>query len=116
LNLANEISSLEAEIESLREENEILQHNKSILEFENDSLRGQLGKISAERDNEMRRSERLKSLIDQNVASLMLGVKRYNETEREHQELRIAQETKDLPRFLVAARLGNGHDEKASEE
>ncbi|MGY8665709.1 hypothetical protein Q3C01_25575 [Bradyrhizobium sp. UFLA05-109] len=110
MNLANEISSLETELQSLRAENEVLKSNKAIIEFENDSLRRQVTKVNAERDNLMRRSEAIKSLLDQIGGSLMLGLRKFHDNERDVAAAQLIAETGEMPMFLAQAR-GNGHAE-----
>jgi len=106
MNLANEISSMESELQSLRSENDILKHNKAIIEFENESLRRALAKTQADRDNFMRRAEAIKSLLDQTGASLVSGIKKYHESERELQARQLAEADNDaMPMFLT-----NGSD------
>jgi chromosome segregation ATPase len=110
MNLANEISSLETELQSLRTENEVLKSNKAITEFENESLRRQVAKVNAERDNLMRRAEAIKSLLDQIGGSLMLGLRKFHDNERDIATAQLTAETGDMPMFLAQAR-GNGHAE-----
>ncbi|WP_063685601.1 hypothetical protein [Bradyrhizobium stylosanthis] len=110
MNLANEISSLETELQSLRTENEVLKSNKAIIEFENDSLRRQVTKVNAERDNLMRRAESIKSLLDQIGGSLMLGLRKFHDNERDIAAAQLTAETDDMPMFLAQAR-SNGHAE-----
>src|SRR5262245_41029346 len=101
MNLAAEISSLETEIQSLRSENEVLKHNKAIIDFENESLRRQLHKANAERDNLIRRGEAIKSLLDQTGASLLHGLNKFHEAERALEEQRLAAANAELPKFLA---------------
>lgn len=111
MNLANEISSMESELESLRSENHVLKNNKAIIEFENESLRRALAKTQADRDNFMRRAEAIKSLLDQTGASLVSGINKYHESERELQERRLAEGEDDaMPMFLTNGSGKHGDD------
>ena len=103
MNLANEISSLESELQSLRSENEVLKHNKAIIEFENESLRRALAKTQGDRDNFMRRTEAIKSLLDQTGASLVSGINKYHESERELQARQLG-DGDEMPMFLTNGR------------
>jgi hypothetical protein len=117
MNLANEISSLETELQSLRTENEVLKSNKAIIEFENESLRRQNARVNAERDNLMRRAEAIKSLLDQIGGSLMLGLRKFHENERDIDRAQLAAESTDLPMFLMKTQLngGSSHDPESTE-
>ena len=111
MNLANEISSLESEVQSLRSENDILKHNKAIIEFENESLRRALAKTQSDRDNFMRRAEAIKSLLDTTGASLVTGINKFHESERELQERRLAEGDNDaMPMFLTNGSAKHGDD------
>lgn len=111
MNLANEISSLESELQSLRSENDVLKHNKAIIEFENESLRRSLAKAQADRDNFMRRAEKIKSLLDTTGASLVSGINQYHESERELQERQLADgDDGRMPMFLT-----NGGGDRADD-
>ncbi|MHC2399154.1 chromosome segregation ATPase [Bradyrhizobium barranii subsp. barranii] len=110
MNLANEISALESELQSLRTENEVLKSNKAIIEFENESLHRQVSKVNAERDNLMRRGEAIKSLLDQIGGSLMLGLRKFHDNERDIEAARLTAETGEMPMFVAQWR-GNGHAE-----
>ena len=111
MNLANEISSLESENQSLRSENEVLKQNKTIIEFENESLRRALAKAQADRDILIRRSEAIKSLLDQTGANLVHGMNKYLEGERELQEQQLAADGADMPKFLTNGSGRNSHAE-----
>jgi chromosome segregation ATPase len=117
MNLANEISALETELQSLRTENEVLKSNKAIIDFENESLRRQIAKVNAERDNLMRRAEAIKSLLDQIGGSLMLGLRKFHENERDIEAARLAAESGEMPMFLMKTQLngGTGHDPDSTE-
>ncbi|MCP3472322.1 hypothetical protein NLM33_18570 [Bradyrhizobium sp. CCGUVB1N3] len=110
MNLANESSSLETDLQSLRTENEVLNRNKALIEFENESLRRQVAKVNAERDNLMRRAEVIKSLLDQIGGSLMLGLRKFHDNERDIAAAQLTTETGEMPMFLAQA-SGNGHAE-----
>jgi len=111
MNLANEISSMETELQSLRLETEVLKNNKAIIEFENESLRRSLAKTQADRDNFMRRAEAIKTLLDNTGASLVSGINRYHESERELQERRLAEVDNDaMPMFLTNGSGKQGGD------
>ncbi|MBR0879150.1 MULTISPECIES: hypothetical protein [Bradyrhizobium] len=84
-----------------------MKHSKAILDFENDSLRRQLAKATADRDTMMRRGEAIKCLLDQTGASLMHGLQKLHETERDLDADRV--ESDEL-QFLPSGRnSGNGH-------
>jgi hypothetical protein len=115
--IANEVSSLESELQSLRADNDVLKHNKAIIEFENESLRRAIAKAQAERDNYMRRSEAIKSLLDQTGASLVAGMNRYHESEREMQRRQLADEQDgDLPLILSGIMNRAKSDEHSQDE
>lgn len=90
MTLASEITKLETELQSSRVEADALGKRNAVLEFENDSLKQQLAKANADRDALIRRSEAIKSLLDQCGATLVHGLKQYAASEREvvhHEEL-----------------------------
>jgi hypothetical protein len=101
MNLANEISSLESQVQSLHSETDVLRTNKAVLEFENDSVRRALAKAQQDRDHFMRRAEAIKSLLDQTGASLVAGINKYHDSERELQERQLAADNSELPKFLT---------------
>ncbi|MCA1524338.1 hypothetical protein [Bradyrhizobium yuanmingense] len=83
MTLASEITKLETELQSSRVEAEALGKRNAVLEFENDGLKQQLAKANADRDALIRRSEAIKSLLDQCGATLVHGLKQYAAAERE---------------------------------
>lgn len=82
MTLANEVSTMETELISLRSEIDILRKHQGVLEFENESLHSQLAKMSAERDHYLRRTESIKTLLDQTGSSLVSGIKSFHDSER----------------------------------
>ncbi|MCD9817622.1 hypothetical protein [Bradyrhizobium japonicum] len=83
MTLASDIMKLETELQSCRTEVDALGMKNAVLEFENDSLKQQLAKANADRDTLIRRSEAIKSLLDQCGATLVHGLKQYAASERE---------------------------------
>ncbi len=82
MTLAAEITKLETDLLSMRAELDALSKKNAVLEFENDALKTQLAKANADRDALLRRSEAIKSLLDQCGATLMHGLKQYASSER----------------------------------
>ena len=101
MNLANEVSSMESEIESLRAENELLKQHKAVIEFENDQLKRTNARLHTERDTFMRRAEQIKVLLDQTGASLVQGINKYHESERDLARVQQSGDSETIPLFLT---------------
>src|SRR5438067_2449432 len=109
MTLANEISKLETEQQSMRAEIDALGKKNAVLEFENDDLKKQLAKANADRDALMRRSEQIKSLLDQCGATLMHGLKQFSTTERQvEQRENAGLDIEHGVAAIVASRRTNG--------
>lgn len=102
-NLINEISAMESELEGLRSENQMQGKHIAVLEFENDQLRKALNHAKGERDNFMRRSDKIKSLLNATGAALVTGIQEFHNSERERQEEQLGVGTGDKPKFLSTA-------------
>lgn len=103
MNLANEVSSLETQLANALAELELRKKTQDVLEFENDQLRRANSRLQGERDNYMRRSEQIKSILDQTGASLVHSIQKYHDSERELQEEALGV-GKDTPAFLQQQR------------
>jgi hypothetical protein len=108
MNLANEVSSMESEIESLRAENELLKQHKAVIEFENDQLKRTNARLHTERDTFMRRAEQIKVLLDQTGASLVQGINKYHESERDLARLHQSGDSETIPLFLTGGQTAQG--------
>lgn len=102
-NVINEISAMQSELEGLRSENQMQGKHIAVLEFENDQLRKALSHVNAERDNFMRRSDKIKSLLDATGSALVNGIQEFHNSERERQETKLGVGQDDAPKFLSTA-------------
>lgn len=101
MNLSQEVSSMETELVSLRTENDLLKKQAAVVEWENEQLKRLLTRSNVERDTYLRRSEAIKTLLDQCGASLVNGIQKFHATERELQEQQLGV-GEDKPQFLTA--------------
>ncbi|WLA75076.1 hypothetical protein QIH77_07715 [Bradyrhizobium diazoefficiens] len=108
MSLASEITKLETELQSCRVEADALGKKNAVLEFENDSLKQQLAKANADRDALIRRSEAIKSLLDQCGATLMHGLKQYAAAEREVERREVASGEIEGGMAAIVARRSGG--------
>jgi chromosome segregation ATPase len=108
MSLASDVTKLETELQSVRAESEALGKKQAVLEFENAQLRQALAKANTDRDALIRRSEAIKSLLDQCGATLMHGLKQYADSEREVAQRQEAADQLDGDMAKLVARRGNG--------
>lgn len=70
MNITNEVSNIEAELAGLRErEAELQAHLKAMFEFAIETLRRDLGRAQADRDNCLRHVEAIRALLDPGAAT-----------------------------------------------
>lgn len=100
MNLAQEVSSMETELISLRTELDLRKQRESVLDSEVSQLRTALTRAENLRDIYLRRSEAIKTLLDQTGAALVSSIRKFHDSEREEREI---DSNVERPKFLASA-------------